>query len=175
MLIAFELSGEHKTIPPSEVRACLESLEVDFALHLELDRCLIIDVPGNFEEIARILSRKLAMTHHIIKVMGIGGPRMDDILEMVEGSGIDFKGTYSIRARCLKGYSGIDTELVERQIGRSFYEKGFRANLENPEIQFRILLVEEKSIFGHIIGSVDRSAFEARKPHLKPFFYPGVL
>ncbi len=175
MLLAFELSGEHNTIPASEVIACLESLKADFKVHLALDGCLVIDLKDDAGRITGALSKRLAMTHHIIKVLGIGGPEEDDIIEIVKNANLDFEGTYSIRVRCVKDYSRINTELMEKRLGGVFYRKGFHADLENPGIQFRVLLTEDKSIFGIIVGSIDRSRFELRKPHYKPFFYPGVL
>ena len=174
MLLAFELSGEHATLPGSEVLACLESLKTDFQIHLSLDGCLIVDIENN-DSVASILSEKLSMTHNIIKVMGIGGAGEEDIIELVRKSLADFEGTYSIRVRHIKEYSRINTALLENKLGEIFYKRGFHANLENPETKFRVLLTEDKSIFGCIAASIDRSAFESRKPHYKPFFYPGVL
>ncbi|HEY9204878.1 MAG TPA: TRM11 family methyltransferase [Candidatus Methanoperedens sp.] len=175
MLLAFELSGEHNTIPASEAIACLESLKADFKVHLVLDGCLIIDLKDDEDRIAVALLKRLAMTHHIIKVLGIGGPEEDDIIEIVKNANLDFEGTYSIRVRCVKDYSRINTELMEKRLGGVFYRKSFHADLENPGMRFRMLLTEDKSIFGIILGSIDRSRFELRKPHYKPFFYPGVL
>jgi tRNA (guanine10-N2)-dimethyltransferase len=175
MLLAFELSGEHDTIPRSEVLACLETLEADFHIHLSLDGCLIIELKNNEDEIAGILAGKLAMTHHIIKVMGIGGPAEMDILDMVNLNLPDFEGAYSVRVKRVRQYSGINTELMERRLGGIFFDRGHHADLKNPRMQFRVLLTEDKSIFGRLAGSIDRGSFEARKPHYKPFFYPGVL
>ena len=115
------------------------------------------------------------MTHHIIRVMGVGGAYEEDIHELVNNSFEDFEGTYSIRVKRVKEYSGINTESMERRLGGIFYGRGYRADLKNPDMRFRVLLTEDKSIFGRLAGSIDRSAFEARKPHYKPFFYPGVL
>ncbi len=175
MLLAFELSGEHNTLPKSEVIACLESLKADFKIHLALDGCLVIDLKNNYDHITGILSKRLSMTHHIIKVMGIGGSGEEDISELVDSTLPDFEGTYSIRVRCIKDYSRINTESMERGLGGIFYGRGYHANLKNPDMRFRVLLTEDKSIFGRLASSIDRSAFEARKPHYKPFFYPGVL
>ncbi len=175
MLLAFELSGEHSTLPKSEAIACLESLKADFRIHFSLDSCLVIDLKNNADNIIQGLSKRLAMTHHIIKVLGIGGSGQQDILELVSGAPLDFEGTYSIRVRRIKDYSGINTESMEKQLGGIFYRKGFHADLRSPTIRFRVLLTEDKSIFGYTAGSINRSAYEARKPHYKPFFYPGVL
>ncbi len=175
MLIAFELSGEHGTIPASEAIACLESLHADFKIYLNLDGCLVIELKDEAYRTAESLSKRLSMTHHIMVVLGIGGAAEEDILDTVDKADIRFDGTYSIRVRRIKDYSKVNTELMERRIGGIFYRKGACADLKNPEMPFRVLLTEDKGIFGYIITSIDRGAFEARKPHYKPFFYPGVL
>lgn len=175
MLLAFELSGEHGTIPYSEVIACLESLKVDFSIHLRLDGCLIVELRGDAGRIADILSGRLAMTHHIIKVLGISGMSEEEILDMVGRADFEFEGTYSVRVRRIKQYSDINTEIMEKRIGGIFYHRGARADLRNPDIRFRVLLTEKSCIFGEILSSINRSDFESRKPHHKPFFYPGVL
>lgn len=174
-LLAFELSGEHRTLPISEVMACLELMNVDFKIYLKLDSCLIIELRNDIKAIVKTLSKRLAMTHHIIEVLGIGGEGEEEILDTIRNSNIDIEGTYSVRVKCVKEYSRVDTEVMEKHIGRIFYRRGAHADLKNPQTLFRVLLTQGKSIFGIIRGSIDRSAFESRKPHYKPFFYPGVL
>ena len=175
MLLAFELSGEHKTIPASEVRACLESLNCEYSIHDSLDGCLVIDIGSEPERTIGTLSKRLAMTHHLIKVLGVGGAGEEDIIKVVERNFPDFEGTYSIRVRKVRDHSAINTESMERKIGSIFFKKGMRADLKDPQIRFRLIITENKSIFGYLSGSIDRSEFEERKPHYKPFFYPGVL
>ncbi len=175
MLLAFELSGEHSSIPESEVLACLESLNADFQIHLELNGCLIIDLEDSID--VRVLSNRLSMTHNIIEVLSISGLGEEGMLNAVKSAPFDLEGTYSIRVRRIKDYdyAGINTSLLERRIGEIFYRRGYRADLRKPEKQFRVLISGDKSIFGIIAAKVDRGIFESRKPHYKPFFYPGVL
>ncbi len=175
MLLAFELSGEHNTLPESEAIACLETIYPDFEVFLRLDRCLIFEIGGNAEEIAKILAKKLSMTYHITEVLGIGGSAEADVLETVKSSPFEIRGSYSIRVKRIKEYSVLNTASMENLIGKIFFKRGARADLRNPDVQLRVLLTEDKNIFGRIISSVDRSAFEMRRPHYKPFFYPGVL
>lgn len=175
MLIAFELSGEHSTLPGSEVLACLESECADFSVVLRLDGCLMIEIRKDACRVADILTKKLSMTHYITEVLGIGGASEEDVLDTIEKAGFEIKGTYSIRVKKIREYSTIDTGSMEKRIGGIFFQRGDRADLKNPEVQLRVLLTEDKSIFGRIMYSIDRSAFEARKPHNKPFFYPGVM
>lgn len=173
MLLAFELSGEHSTLPKSEAIACLDSQKADFKIHLSLDRCLVIDIKNNVSEIIQVLSRRLSMTHRIIEVLGIGQGE-DDIYELVNTLPVNFKGTYSIRVKRINANPGINTEL-ERRLGGIFYKRGFHACLEKPDNRFRVLLTKDRSIFGLVRAYIDRSVFDSRKPHYKPFFYPGVL
>jgi tRNA (guanine10-N2)-dimethyltransferase len=175
MLIAFELSGEHNTIPSSEVLSCLRLLNADFRVCHSLDGCLVVDIKDRTGEIIENISKRAAMTHHIIKVLGIGGPGEQEIPDMVEKNMPDFEGTYSVRVKRVRDYSKINTEFMEGEIGSIFHENGKRANLKNPQMKFRLVLTEDKSIFGCLLSSIDRSIFESRKPHNKPFFYPGVL
>ena len=175
MLIAFELSGEHNTIPVSEVFSCLRLQNADFKVCYSLDGCLVIDINARAVEIVENISKRLAMTHHITKVLGIGGSSERDVLDLVEKNMPDFEGTYSVRVKRVREYSTINIESMERKIGGILYKKGKRANLKDPQMQFRVLLTEDKSIFSSLLCSIDRSIFEARKPHFKPFFYPGVL
>jgi tRNA (guanine10-N2)-dimethyltransferase len=175
MLLAFELSGEHTTLPASEVIASLESICSDFKIILSLDGCLIIELRKDSSTITGILAKKLSMTHNITEVLGIGEADEEDVLDTVEKADIEIEGTYSIRVKRIREYSIIDTESMEKRIGSIFFQRGVRADLKNPTVQLRLLLTEDKSIFGRIIYSIDRSAYEERKPHYKPFFYPGVL
>lgn len=175
MLLAFELSGEHRTLPESEVIACLESVNAGFRVHISPDGCLVIDLEDGSDRIVNILTEKLSMTHNIMRVLEIGGQDENEILYMVENCGFEPSGTYSIRVRRIKQYSTVSTERMEQEIGRIYFRKGYRADLKYPKTQFRLLLTEDKSIFGYIAASIDRGAFDLRKPHYKPFFYPGVL
>lgn len=175
MLIAFELSGEHDTIPKSEVLSCLSLLNADFWVCHSFVGCLVVDIKARTGEIIEAISKRVAMTHHIVRVLGIGGPGEQEILDMVEKNMPGFDGTYSVRVKRVRDYSKINTELMEGEIGGIFHKNGKHANLKNPQMQFRVVLTEDKSIFGCLLSSIDRSKFESRKPHKKPFFYPGVL
>jgi len=181
MLYAFELSGEHATLPRAEVLACLDIIGLEYTEHAFFDQCLIMDISGS-EEVIRTgigsVAKRLAMSHHILKVIGICGNDVDRIIEMAERSDISNHirtgETYSVRARRIKRHTRIHGADLERRIGGCVYRKGYQADLKYPDVPFRLILTEQ-CVFGSVIASVDRSAFEARAPHRKPFFYPGVL
>ncbi|WP_370573999.1 THUMP domain-containing protein [Methanomethylovorans sp.] len=181
MLYAFELSGEHESLPVMEAYACMEIAGLDFKEQEILDQCLIVEIDGTVNEIEpRLLyvAERLAMSHHIMRVAGMCDTSAKTILEMTEdidySNHIDPGQTFVVRARKIKHYCNFEREFIEGHVGGRIFRKGFRANLKTPDVQFRLIL-GEKCIFGPIVASVDRSAYEERLPHKKPFFYPGVL
>lgn len=181
MLYAFELSGEHDSLPVMEAYACMEIAGLDFKEQEILDQCLIVEIDGTVNEIeTRLLyvAERLAMSHHIMRVAGMCETSAENILEMAED--IDYSDhivpgkTFVVRARKIKHYCDFEREFIEGHVGGKIFRKGFRADLKTPDVQFRLIL-GQKCIFGPVVASVDRSAYEERLPHKKPFFYPGVL
>ncbi len=182
MLYAFELSGEHEELPAAEVLVCLKIEGLDFRLNTNVDQCLVVDIAGKEEGVERILkgpiTQRLAMTHNILKVVGITENTPDAVIKLAdsfETSGYIREGqNFVVRAKRIKHHVDFPGELLEQKIGGCIYRKGFRANLKNPDVEFRLIL-SEKAVFGTLLSSIDRSAYEARNPQNKPFFYPGVL
>lgn len=182
MLYAFELSGEHEKLPAAEALACLEIEGLKCKTHSLTDQCLVVDITGEEAEVEKALkervTKRLAMTHHILKVVGLSESRPEAILELAESfepAGYIREGqSFVVRAKRIKHHVDFPGEPLEKKIGGCIYRKGFRANLKNPDIEFR-LIMSEKTVFGTLLSSVDRSAYEARNPQNKPFFHPGVL
>lgn len=175
MFLVFELSGEHETLPRSEAIHTLEALGIDFSVKASYDQCLAVDIRGENKELARSLAGRLAMTHNILEGIGITTSQNEDILSLAREIDFPAKKTYSFRVKRVKEYSRVSSEELERRIGAIFWEKGYKADLKNPDIRLRGILTEDKFIIGRVLASVDRGAFEKRNPKYKPFFYPGVL
>ncbi len=179
MLYAFELSGEHAVLPCKEVFACLSMVGLEYSEHSFFDQCLVLDIEGeDIDEKLIFIADRLAMSHHILKVVGICDLDTDSIIEMCEDS--DLTGflsegqTYVVRAKRIKHHGDVKREYIEGMLGGSIFRKGFRANLKNPDVTFRVIMTD-RAVLATILVSVDRGAYEHRAPHRKPFFYPGVL
>src|SRR5512141_2079942 len=125
MLYAFELSGEHEELPAAEVLACLKIEGLDFRLHTRLDQCLVVDVTGKEEEVEKILkgriTERLAMTHHLLKVVGIMENTPDAVIKFAdsfEASGYIREGqSFVVRAKRIKHYVDFPGELFEQRVG----------------------------------------------------------
>jgi tRNA (guanine10-N2)-dimethyltransferase len=176
-LIAFELSGEHPLIPVAEILGALEALSIDFSIYHRFERLLIIETQQENVHRMNMIARRLSMTWHIMEVLGISDDYLAEIGRMVENSEYvtPTSCTYEVRVKKIKPNSSISSEEIERTIGRILYAKGYRADLSNPNTRYRAVLSGRKCIFGIILGSVERGAFEHRNPAKKPFFYPGVV
>jgi tRNA (guanine10-N2)-dimethyltransferase len=167
---AFELSGEHETLPRSEALALLEIYSSEHQEIAFLDQCLIV-VAQDLD--ASALGERLAMTHRIIEVMSICDADLDALSRAASDLVLP-QERYQVRAKRIRD-AKPGSDAVERKIGRTLFHKGFRADLENPEIVLRAIITGDKIILGQEVTAADRSSFEARRPHLKPFFHPGVL
>lgn len=135
-----------------------------------LDQCLIVEAEGLD---VRALGDRLAMTHRIIEVMAICEADLEDLARSVALLSLPDE-SYRIRARRIKNASPR-ADAVEHEIGRVLLGKGIRADLKSPNIELRAVITSGKIILGVEVARIDRSSFEARRPHLKPFFHPGVL
>jgi len=169
-LYAFHLSGEHETIPRSEAIALLEICSSRFSVIRLLDQCLLVEAD---DLDAKALELRLGMTHSVIEVMAVCDANLAALAEVARELELPNK-PYRIRARRIK-HADLKADQVEREVGRWLLRRGYRADLQNPDVDLKALITEEKIIFGIEIARPDRSGFEDRRPHLKPFFHPGVL
>lgn len=113
------------------------------------------------------------MTHRIIEVLAVCDASLGALAEAANGMPLPQK-KYKVRARRIKD-SLPKADEVEREVGRVLFRRGYKADLKNPEIVLRAIITDGKIILGLEAAKTDRSSFEGRRPHLKPFFYPGVL
>lgn len=163
MKLAFELSGEHTTIPRSEVLSLFGN-----TLAYEAERVLIIDV--NSYDAA--IGERLAMTHSVSAVTATCAQNLHAIYNAALH--MDFPND-TIRVRAKRINSQLRSTEVERTIGKALFERGFEVDLQHPGVTVRALLTNDVCIIGKLLTSLNRGSFEERRPHFRPFFYPGVL
>ena len=168
---AFELSGEHETLPRNEAIALAEIYSTGFRETAFFDQCLIIEAEDLDLE---MLGKRLALTHRIIEVLAICDASTPGSLAEAASSIPLPRKKYKVRARRIKD-SLPKADEVEREVGRYLFRRGYQADLKNPEMVLRAIITDGKIIIGLEAAKTDRSSFEGRRPHLKPFFHPGVL
>jgi tRNA (guanine10-N2)-dimethyltransferase len=169
-IYAFYLSGEHDSLPRSEALSLLSIYSSSFKEIFFLDQCLIVQ--AHDLDMAE-LEVRLALTHSIIQVLIVCNALLPSLKAAAQNICIQDK-RYCVRAYRIK-QAILPADQVERAIGSVLKEKGFKADLENPEMYLKAIITEKELVVGIEVGRPSRSAFEARRPHVKPFFHPGVL
>jgi len=167
---AFELSGEHETLPRSEALALLGVYSSGFRELFCLDQCLIVEA----EDLdAYTIGLRLAMTHRIIEVLAICDASLNALADAASRINVPDK-SYRIRARRVK-QTPLQGDQVESEVGRALCRRGYKADLSNPKTELRAIITGDRIIIGIEVVRARRCEFEDRRPHLKAFFYPGVL
>lgn len=170
--LVFELSGEHETLPRSEVIACIEAYGWHYAVKGDYDQVLILETDAD----PGILAHRLALTHNILELIFVSPAEPDDILREAEAADLKLKygQSFVVRVSRVKNYGGISASF-ERKLGAAIWHRGYPVSLDNPDVMFRAIVTEGSCIFGRRLAEVDRPGFEERAPLKKPFFLPGVL
>ena len=116
----------------------------------------------------------LAYTRRVCRLVGTCDPEIAAAVAVVRAAGIDRTGTVAVRARDVRGLSGIDTQTAERRLGSVLVDRGFDVDLDEPEHTLVALFSDEIAAIGWLEYETIRD-FSARKPTEKPFFQPGSM
>jgi tRNA (guanine10-N2)-dimethyltransferase len=179
MLLAFELSGEHETLPKAEVLASLHTLSITYEEVLFLNRIVVIDAhpsPETFDA----LSKRLGMTQRIYQLLGMSKVDEKEILELVKNADLanvlKSGGTFAVRVITKdKNSFPFEKKALIKSVGELIKRKGYVVNLSNPSKLFVLLITKQIFFFCLLMHSRDKNHFERRKPHHRPFFSPGVI
>ncbi|HQJ80285.1 MAG TPA: THUMP domain-containing protein [Methanothrix sp.] len=169
-IYAFELSGEHESLPRCEALALVEAFSTRFSEIEFIEQCLIVEAEDLDVE---TIGRRLAMTHRIIEVLAVCPADLDALAEAASCLQLPPK-KYLVRARRIRN-AAPPADAVEHEVGRILFRRGYRADLSHPELLLRAVITSGWIVLGVEVARTDRSSFEMRRPHLKPFFHPGVL
>ncbi len=170
--LVFELSGEHDTLPKSEVIGCIEAYQWNYAVVGSYDQVLVMDTDADVP----ILAHRLALTHHILELIFECRADKEDIKSEAHKAELRLgkDETFVVRVKKVREYGDIDGAF-ERELGAVLWRRGYKVDLDHPDAEYRAILTEGICIFGKLIASPDRSQYEERAPMKKPFFLPGVL
>lgn len=169
MDLIFYLSGEHETLPKSEVQSILKNKGVKYDIIENLDQILVCKI----EEVNNSIFELLGMTHSVLEYFGSCKSTPQKIHDLASKIG-GVSETFSVRVKRIKEYSkNLSTLDLEKSIGEVI--EGELVDLKHPKIAFNGFLTSEKFVLGRLLFEVKRSKFAARKPHLRPYFHPSSL
>ena len=161
MRLVFELSGEHPTLPRAELAAVLRSLGETTSI--PEGRVVAVDSAVD----PAVLGRRLALTHFVHEEIVAGD--FGDILDAAGGLAPGAQ-TFSVRVKSYvtcRGKQEMERRVADRIKGA--------VDLVNPGVEYLVLITANGHRLVRRIAQTDRSAFERRRPMLRPFFHPSTL
>lgn len=118
--------------------------------------------------------RGLAFTRAASELVGRTGASIDAARALLEASPVDRTGTVAVRARDVRGSSGVDARAAERALGDVLTARGLDVDLESPDHELRALFAGDACALGWLAVE-SRRDFGQRQPTDKPFFQPGSM
>lgn len=175
----FLLSGEHQTLPVSEVQAILEAEGYKYRIVENLSQVLRLEADPNSVEpikfrsaLTRICCQEICNCEaNLSEILANIGS--DSLEEFIEGD-----ESFAVRVRRVKG---VTPELVrvdlERKLGEQILKtvKTSRVNLSNPQKTFFGVLTDKRFIFGLKTAEIIPKPFSERRPRRRPFFHPTAM
>jgi tRNA (guanine10-N2)-dimethyltransferase len=147
-----------------------------FAVREAGSRCSAVESIAPGVATARGVDRpeSLAYTRRICRLIGTCEPDVETAVALLQAATIERTGTIAVRARDVRGLTGVDTQAVERRLGSVLVDRGFGVDLDEPDLTLVALFSEGVAALGWLETETVRD-FSTRKPTDKPFFQPGSM
>jgi tRNA (guanine10-N2)-dimethyltransferase len=118
--------------------------------------------------------RGLAYTHRASELVGRADASVESARALLDAAPLDRDGPVAVRARDVRGTSGVDTQVVERALGGVLVERGYAVDLDDPNHELRAVFSDETCALGWLAVE-SRRDYGDRQPTAKPFFQPGSM
>jgi tRNA (guanine10-N2)-dimethyltransferase len=175
----FLLSGEHPTLPFSELISILEAEDHRYRILERLTQVLCVE--GNVDSVKSVKSRS-SMTRICCLELFNCNAVLAEILEKTRSASLEGfieKGeSFVVRVRRIRGVAPhlVGVEL-ERKLGELILNKvkGVKVSLTTPQKTFFGILTENRFIFGLKMAEISPKSFVERRPRKRPFFHPSAM
>jgi len=171
MKLLFELSKEHPSLPKDEIISCLNAEEIVYSIVDANENVLLIELKTNCDVIQK-LAQRLSFTFYIDELLFSCLNSPNEIKKYASKHLIT--GDETIAIRCKNRSENADSQQIVETLGE-IYTKDRTVDLENPNIEMRVVLTDINVYVGLKIADVDRTLFEKRKVQYRPFFSPISL
>jgi len=175
----FLVSGEHATLPISELKAILEAEGHRY------------DIVGQFRQVVRVeaalscikpIVRRAALTRVCCAEILCAKAETNEILKQSHlasfGKHVKKDESFVVRVRRIgESAPDVDSVELEREIGGVIWDKvkGVKVNLTRPDVTFFGVLTGGAFILGHKLAEIIPKVFVERGPRRRPFFHPSAM
>lgn len=175
----FLLSGEHPTLPSSELKSVLQAERHKYRALQSLTQVMRLEAAVDTTK--SVISRS-AMTRICAKELFVCNATIAEIskrMRSISLEGIIETGeSFVVRIRRIRrsAFHLVRGEL-ERKLGALILSKGrrIRVNLKTPQKTFFGVLTDNKLVLGLKAGEVSKKPFFERRPRKRPFFHPTAM
>ncbi len=177
--IFFVISGEHPTLPSSEVKAILEAEGMSYRVRKQSFKLLSLEAPA--EALQKVNSRSSMCEACGIELFECGG----DLKEILSGiNETEFSKvmagnrSFAVRIKRAAGASkDIRRDVLERKIGEAILRatRNTVVNLRRPDRVFLGVLSGGRFFFGLRTHERQRGSVAARRPRRRPVFHPATM
>lgn len=175
----FLVSGEHSTLPFSEITSILEAEGYRYKKLEKLRQVFRLEVDKN--PVEPIISRA-AMTRVCCQELFNCQAKLNKIVETLRRTSLDNviqkDEIFAVRTRRIGGVCAeVDSMTLERKLGKIILEKvkGAKVKLKTPKHVFFGVLTENRFVFGLKFGEILTRPFSERRPRKRPFFQPSAM
>jgi len=175
----FLLSGEHETLPVSELKAILEADGYTYTVLEKLDQVLRLEADLSCTEAIR---RRAAFTRICGLELFSCKAETSEIVKSIRFINLDEflqkKESFVARVKRVKRHSPkINRMTLEKKLGELILNKTLetKVKLKNPDKTFIGILTDKKFIFGVKLTEILPKPFVERRPKKKPFFHPSAM
>lgn len=175
----FQLSGEHPTLPFSELRAILEAEGFRHQVIEQLSQVIRIEADP---ECVKPIVFRAALTRICSMEIAYCNATAQEILDSVRSSPLDNflrkSETFVVRIRRI-GESARDLvgSELEQKLGEVILNsvEGTKVHLTKPDKTFFGVLTDNKFVFGLKLAEIVPKPFMERRPRKRPFFHPSAM
>ena len=175
----FLLSGEHQTLPVSEVQAILEAEGYNYRILENLTQVLRLEADVNSVESIKFRS---SLTRICCQEIFNCDASLSEILDNIRSVSleefIEEDESFAVRVRKIRGVvPELRSVELERKVGEQILEKAkkTKVNLSNPQKTFFGVLTDNRFIFGLKTAEIIPKPFYERRPRRRPVFHPTAM
>jgi len=174
----FLISGEHQTLPVSEVQAILKAEGIKYRIVEKLTQVMRLEADGSSVDPIKFRS---AMTRVCCQEIFNCEAKLPEILGNIRPHLLDefiCDESFAVRIRRVKGVTPALVRVdLERKLGEKILKtvKNTRVNLSNPQKTFFGVLTDNQFIFGLKTAEIIPKPFFERRPRRRPFFHPTAM
>jgi tRNA (guanine10-N2)-dimethyltransferase len=175
----FLVSGEHPTLPFSEIIAILEAEEYQYKALERLRQIFRIETT---EKVLEPIIARAAMTRICCRELFNCAPRFAEIAQTLRRTSLEAviqKGdSFAVRVRRIGGVTADVVSVdLERKLGEIILKKaiGTKVKLKTPKHIFLGIITENRFVFGLKLAEIATKPFMERRPRKRPFFQPSAV